>query len=114
MSRGQTPVVVRRDAAFGRVLFTGHKAVYSWDVERKAGRIVCTGSCAKAWPPLIVRSKAAVRARIAGVSGRFGVVRRPDGRLQATYRGAALYTYADDPPNRILCDNVDRWFVVRV
>jgi predicted lipoprotein with Yx(FWY)xxD motif len=114
MAQPGAPVVVRKDKAFGRVLFTpGHKALYFWAVEKQAGRIVCTGSCAVKWPPLVVKSRSAVPARIAGVKGRFGVVRRPDGRLQVTRNGLALYTYADDPPNQVLCNNFNRWFAVR-
>src|SRR5207244_3509813 len=82
--------------------------------ESKAGRIVCTGSCLQQWPPLIVKSRAAVPRRLAGVKGRFGIVKRPDGRLQVTYNGLAIYTYVDDGPNRVLCNNFNRWFVVRV
>src|SRR5205085_11341863 len=87
--------LVQRDEAVGRALFTvGHHALYYWDVERKAGgRVRCTGSCAELWPPLIVVSGASVAKTIAGADGSFGVVRRPDGRLQATFRGLPLYTY---------------------
>jgi predicted lipoprotein with Yx(FWY)xxD motif len=110
----RAPVVVVKHPTFGRVLFTpGHKALYYWAVEKDAGRIVCTGTCARKWPPLVVKSKTAVPAKIPGASGRFGAVRRPDGRLQVTRNGLALYTYADDPPNQVLCNNFNRWFVVR-
>ena len=44
----------------------------------------------------------------------FGVVRRPDGRLQVTYNGLAVYTYVHEGPNQVLCNNVDGWFVVRL
>jgi predicted lipoprotein with Yx(FWY)xxD motif len=47
-------------------------------------------------------------------SGTFGVVRRPDGRLQVTYNGLAVYTYVHEGPNQVLCKNVDGWFVVRL
>jgi predicted lipoprotein with Yx(FWY)xxD motif len=53
-------------------------------------------------------------AAMRGVKGKFGVVRRADGRLQVTFRGLPLYAYHNDPPNTVLCDNVDGWFVVRV
>src|SRR5689334_11047103 len=109
------PVIVQKDKTFGRVLFTrGHRALYYSAVEKQAGRIVCTGSCLRQWPPLIVRSPASVPRRLAGVKGRFGTVRRPDGRLEVTYSGLALYTYFDDGPNQVLCNNFNRWFVVRV
>ena len=112
----KAPVVVRNDKTFGRVLFTpGHKALYYWGVEKRAGgRIVCTGFCLRRWPPLIVKSRAAVPKKIAGVKGSFGVVKRPDGRLQVTYNGLAIYTYVDDGANQVLCNNFNSWFVVRV
>ena len=52
-------------------------------------------------------------ARLPGVKGAFGVVRRPDGKLQVTHRGLPLYAYHNDPPNTVLCNDVDGWFVVR-
>jgi len=55
-----------------------------------------------------------VPRKIAGVKGKFGVVKRPDGRLQVTYNGLAIYTYFDDGPNQVLCNNFNSWFVVRV
>ena len=54
------------------------------------------------------------RRRSQASGGTFGVVKRPDGRLQVTYNGLALYAYVHDETNQVLCDNVDRWLVVRV
>src|SRR5689334_20770442 len=72
------PVAVFRHSTFGRILaLPNHQALYYWQTEKKAhGKIVCTGSCAKLWPPLIVRSAKAVPRTLPGVKGRFGVVRR--------------------------------------
>jgi predicted lipoprotein with Yx(FWY)xxD motif len=61
-----------------------------------------------------VRSRASVPKRVAGISGTFGVVRRPDGRRQVTHNGLAVYTYAHEGPRQVLCNNVDGWFVVRL
>ena len=110
------PVIKQKDKTFGNTLATrGHKALYYWNVEKRAGgKVRCTGRCAAAWPPLIVRSKAAVPARIKGVKGVFATVSRPDGRLQVTHNKLPVYTYAHEGPNQVLCDNVDGWFVVRV
>ena len=109
------PVVVLKDATFGRILARrDHQALYYWQVEKKAGgKVRCTGSCAKRWPPLIVKSSAAVPKRIAGARGLFGTVRRPDGRVQVTYKKLPLYTYAHEGPNQVLCNDVDGWFVVK-
>ena len=109
------PVIKIKVGRFGDVLATrGRQALYFWNVEKRDFKVHCTGACARAWPPLIVRSRAAVPARIAGIRGRFGVIRRPDGRLQVTHNRLPIYTYAHERPNQVLCDNVDGWFVVRV
>ena len=109
-----SPVVVWKTASFGTVLATrGHLALYTWRKER-AGTIRCTGSCAKAWPPLVIPAGASVAKHVAGVKGTFGTIRRPDGRKQVTFAGRPLYTYESDTPTKILCNGVDGWFVVRV
>ena len=110
----RAPVIKLRDARFGPILVTrGHKALYYWNVEKRDFRVHCTGACARAWPPLIVRSRSAVPRRIAGIKGVFGVIRRQDGRLQVTHNRLPIYTYAHEKPNQVLCNNVDGWFVVR-
>jgi predicted lipoprotein with Yx(FWY)xxD motif len=113
---GSAPVIKYKDDQFGAILATPkRKALYYWNVEKRAGgKIRCKGACARAWPPLIVKSRSAVPRRIAGIAGVFGVVRRPDGRLQVKHRGLPVYTYAHERPEQVLCDNVDGWFVVRL
>jgi predicted lipoprotein with Yx(FWY)xxD motif len=110
------PVIKYKDDRFGAILATPKKqALYYWNVEKRAGgKVRCTGACARAWPPLIVKSRSAVPTRIAGIPGRFGVIRRPNGRLQVTHRGLPVYTYAHEGPEQVLCNNVDGWFVVRL
>ena len=110
------PVVKVKNRSFGDILQSKNRLpLYYWAVEKRAGgKIRCTGECARVWPPLLVKSRSSVPANLPNVKGRFGVVRRPDGRLQVTFRGLALYAYHNDPPNTVLCNNVDGWFVVRV
>ena len=110
------PVSTFRDPTFGKVLSrTDKQVLYYWQVEKRAGgKVKCIGSCAAAWPPLIVKAGVAVPKKIAGISGVFGIVRRPDGKRQVTRNGLALYTYAHEQPRQVLCDNVDGWFVVKV
>jgi predicted lipoprotein with Yx(FWY)xxD motif len=113
---GRAPVIRYQDDQFGPILATQAKqALYYWSVEKRAGgKVKCTGRCAKAWPPLIVRSRKAVPMRIAGIRGTFGTVRRPDGRIQVTRNRLPVYTYAHERPTQVLCDNVNGWFVVRL
>jgi predicted lipoprotein with Yx(FWY)xxD motif len=110
------PVSSFVDPTFGKVLSrTDKQVLYYWQVEKKAGgKVRCVGSCAKAWPPLIVKSAKLVSKKIAGLSGIFGTVRRPDGRLQVTRNKLPVYTYAHEKPRQVLCNNVDGWFVVRL
>lgn len=58
-----------------------------------SGRSACTGSCARAWPPLVapVRVPAGVR-----LPGRLGVITRPGGVRQVTINGYPIYTYVGD------------------
>jgi predicted lipoprotein with Yx(FWY)xxD motif len=112
----RAPVIRYQDDQFGPILATPAKrALYFWNRERRAGgKIRCTGGCARLWPPLIVKSRAAVPRRVAGIRGTLGVIRRPDGRLQVTYNRLPVYTYVHEGPEQVRCDNVNGWFVVRL
>ncbi|HEU0304725.1 MAG TPA: hypothetical protein VFR32_09095 [Gaiellaceae bacterium] len=110
------PVSSFVDPTFGKVLSrTDKQVLYYWQVEKKAGgKVRCVGSCAVAWPPLIVKSAKQVPRKIAGLTGVFGTIRRPNGKLQVTRNKLPLYTYAHERPRQVLCNNVDGWFVVRL
>jgi len=100
------------DPHFGPILTTpSHQALYTWTAERDF-KIHCTGVCAKAWPPLVV--KHAPATRVAGIAGIFGTIRRPDGRLQLTFNRRPVYSYGDERPEQVRCNNVNGWFVVRL
>ena len=114
LSLPRYPAVKMHVRGFGVVLASSNRqALYYWSKE-KPGAIACTGSCAAAWPPLYVPNGVSVKAKQPGLSGRFGVVRRPDGRRQLTRNGRAVYSYAHERPGVVLCDDVDGWFVVRL
>jgi predicted lipoprotein with Yx(FWY)xxD motif len=110
------PVSSFVDPTFGKVLSrTDKQVLYYWQVEKRAGgKIRCVGSCAKAWPPLLVKSAAAVPKKIAGLTGTFGTIRRPSGKLQVTRNKLPVYTYAHEGPRQVRCNNVDGWFVIRL
>ena len=102
---GLGTVLARRD----------RQALYYWQVEKRAGgKVRCVGTCAALWPPLLVRSVAAVPKRVGGIKGTFGVIRRPNGKLQVTHNGLPVYTYVHEGPGEVRCDNVNGWFVVRL
>ena len=109
------PVIKIKARGFGNILATrGRQALYFWTAEKRDFKVRCTGACARAWPPLIVRSAKAVPRKLTGIKGVFGTIRRPDGRLQVTWNRLPIYTYAHEGPNQVLCDDVDGWFVVRI
>ena len=116
LAAGRAPVIRYKDDQFGAILATPKKqALYFWNVEKRAGgKIRCTGACTRLWPPLIVRRRSSVPKRLAGIKGTFGVVKRPNGKLQVTHNGLPVYTYAHEGPTQVLCNNVDGWFVVRL
>jgi predicted lipoprotein with Yx(FWY)xxD motif len=116
MAGTRAPVKSLNVAGFGRVLArSDRQALYYWNVEKKAGgKVRCTGSCAALWPPLLVKSRAAVPTHVAGIKGTFGVIRRPGGKLQVTYNRLPVYAYVHEGPGVVRCDNVNGWFVVRL
>jgi predicted lipoprotein with Yx(FWY)xxD motif len=109
-----TPAIRYVDDRFGPILATPKKqALYYWTRENDF-RVHCTGGCARLWPPLVVRNKSAVPRHIPGITGTFGTIRRPDGRLQVTFNRRPVYSYVHEGPRQVLCDNVNGWFVVRL
>jgi predicted lipoprotein with Yx(FWY)xxD motif len=108
--------VAIRSSSYGRILFDGRGFVlYAFTHDRR-GRSLCTGTCAKAWPPFLVASKPS--AGTGAKASLLGIVRRANGRLQATYAGRPLYYYVGDTkPGQILCQGVlefgGYWRVVR-
>jgi predicted lipoprotein with Yx(FWY)xxD motif len=69
---------------------SGH-TLYNLSVERN-GRFICKNSaCLSLWHPLVVAKGAKPSGAVP-----LGTVKRPDGRFQVTYKGAPLYTFAQD------------------
>src|SRR4051812_49903144 len=81
---GPAPVVKLQTRPFGTVLATrGHKALYWWTTEKRAGYTIrCTGSCAELWPPVIVAARAEGGARRPRLHRPVGTI-RPPGRPAA-------------------------------
>jgi predicted lipoprotein with Yx(FWY)xxD motif len=105
-----------RSSSFGHILFDHRGFVLYGFTKDPRGRSVCSGACAAAWPPFIVRGKPA--AGNGTKAGLLGTTRRADGKLQATYAGKPLYYYIGDrKPGQILCQNVREfggtWLVLR-
>jgi predicted lipoprotein with Yx(FWY)xxD motif len=103
-------------SAYGRVLFDGRGfALYAFTRDPR-GKSVCSGACAKAWPPYVVKGR--LRAASGVKAPLLGTTRRADGGLQVTYAGRALYYYVGDrSKGEIRCQNVTEfggvWRVIR-
>jgi predicted lipoprotein with Yx(FWY)xxD motif len=65
-------------------------------VPEKKGKIVCIGACATDWPPLLATGTAKPVAGTGVTATKLGTIKRPDGKMQVTYNGLALYRYSDD------------------
>jgi predicted lipoprotein with Yx(FWY)xxD motif len=63
---------------------------YSFSLDHP-GSSACTGACAVTWIPVLTTGKPNV-SNVA--ANEVGVVRRPDGTEQVTYRGKPLYLYS--------------------
>jgi predicted lipoprotein with Yx(FWY)xxD motif len=87
---GKAPVASADKAKVGRVVVDAQGfTLYRFTAEAQ-GRPVCTGACAKTWPPATVTKRNGLPDHVATVD-------RPDGGgLQLTYDGHPLYRYAGD------------------
>jgi len=107
--------VAVRPSDYGRILFDGRgRALYAFTRDGR-GRSRCSGACAKAWPPFVVRSRP--KAAPGVKRSLIGTARRGE-TLQVTYGGRPLYFYVGDRrPGQVLCQNVNEfgglWLVVR-
>jgi predicted lipoprotein with Yx(FWY)xxD motif len=113
---GDRGTVTSATSRFGRILFDGRGFVLYAFTKDPRSRSVCSGACARAWPPYTVASKPAVTAGVDPML--VGTTRRADRKLQVTYAGKPLYYYVGDrKPRQILCQNVEEfgglWLVVR-
>src|SRR5919199_3798028 len=115
VAAARSTVLVQK-SSFGQILFDGRGfALYAFTRDSR-GRSACSGACAKAWPPYVVRSRALAGRGVK--ASLLGTARRGDGSLQVTYAGRPLYYYVGDrKPGQILCQNVSEfgglWLVVR-
>lgn len=81
---------------YGAVLASSNgRTLYHLTAEKR-GKISCTGTCAKAWPPLTIKKGSKPTAGTGIKQAKLGTIKRPDGSTQVTYNGYALYRYGDD------------------
>jgi predicted lipoprotein with Yx(FWY)xxD motif len=80
----------------------------------KAGASMCSGDCAKNWPPLTVGPEDRLAAGT-GIMGKLATITRDDKSLQVTYNGVPLYFFAKDKvPGDATGQNVgNKWAVIK-
>lgn len=66
------------------------RTLYTLSAE-KHGRFICVAGCLSAWHPLIVPRRVKPTGPV-----KLGRVKRPDGRIQVTYRRRPLYVFSGD------------------
>lgn len=95
-SAGETLIMLHDDATLGKILVDAKGMtlyVYDRDTENKSN---CSADCVAKWPLLTVADENAVIKAGDGVTAKFGVIKRDDGKFQVTANGLPLYYYIDD------------------
>jgi predicted lipoprotein with Yx(FWY)xxD motif len=88
-----TATIMTHSTSKGTVLATASGRTIYWFAIDTATMSNCTGTCATYWPPVLGKAVAAPGTTLAHG---FGTITRSDGKVQATYDGHPLYTYAAD------------------
>jgi predicted lipoprotein with Yx(FWY)xxD motif len=97
------------------VLVTSSGLTLYRNMSEKQGRIRCTGSCATAWPPLLVPTGGKLVGGAGVLESKLSTVKRPDGKRQATYAGSPLYRFAADGRGQAKGQGLGGvWFAVTV
>jgi predicted lipoprotein with Yx(FWY)xxD motif len=116
LAQAPRATVTVKPSSFGRILFDGRGYVLYAFTHDPRHKSTCSGACARAWPPYIVKARG--HAGAGAVARLLGTTRRAGGALQLTYAGRPLYYYVGDrKPGQILCQNVSEfggvWRVLR-
>jgi predicted lipoprotein with Yx(FWY)xxD motif len=93
LARGSKTVVGEAKApSLHKTVLTNTKGLtlYSLSVE-KNGKFICTGSCTSTWIPLVVARGTMPKGPV-----KLGTVKRPEGKIQVTFKGLPLYTFDGD------------------
>jgi predicted lipoprotein with Yx(FWY)xxD motif len=93
LARGSKTVVGEATApSLHKTVLTNTKGLtlYSLSVE-KNGKFICTGSCTSTWLPLVVAAGTKPKGPVT-----LGTIKRPEGKIQVTFKGLPLYTFDGD------------------
>ncbi|MFG1805108.1 hypothetical protein [Streptomyces sp. NPDC049040] len=86
--------VTTKSVSLGKILVNDKNLTLYVFMKDKTSTSTCTGACAAAWPPLVVKTKptgsGGVQSNLLSSSKRSG------GAMQVTYKGHPLYRFAGD------------------
>ncbi len=111
----QTVVLKAETTRAGMVLANGSGlTLYYFTADKPgSGKSVCTGGCAVAWPPLAAPVKAPAGVHL---TGKLGVITRPNGVKQVTLNGYPLYLFSGDKASGQAAGNGigGAWHVIKI
>jgi predicted lipoprotein with Yx(FWY)xxD motif len=106
-------------SGLGNVLVDGQNmTLYLFVPDKQSGKSTCYGTCAQAWPPLLLPKGTNHPLEGAGVkSSLIGTTRRSDGTTQITYNKWPLYLWVgDSQPGQATGQGLDNqggiWYVL--
>ena len=109
-TRSPAPLKSTKVGSLGAILVGPNgMTLYTFVSDKDDGKSVCTGSCARKWPPLTAGANApAPKAPLS-------LITRDDGSKQYAWKGKPLYYYSEDKkPGDATGHDVGRsWFIVQ-
>lgn len=92
-SSGTVKIATAHGSAGTYLVGPSGRALYIWAAD-KNGTSSCSGSCAKAWPPLTTTGSP--QAGNGAMAADLNTTKRADGTLQVMYKGHPLYYFVAD------------------
>lgn len=91
---GQAATLGVSETGIGQILVNSQgRTLYLFKADQGT-KSACTGACAGAWPPLVVKGKPSLGAGIN--ASLVSTTTRPEGTTQVVYNGHPLYLFAQD------------------
>jgi predicted lipoprotein with Yx(FWY)xxD motif len=93
LARGSKTVAGEaRAASLHKTVLTNTKGLTLYTLAGETnGKFICTGTCLKSWPPLVVAAGTTPKGPV-----KLGTIKRPEGKTQVTYKGMPVYTFSGD------------------